>query len=67
MTIKNDYDLPDMPRHDPDLVAVVEEMGRLASGTCSHLKVVEIPDGIDYVIEEYDGMEWIAENHRTWG
>ncbi len=30
------------------------------------LKIVEIPDGIEYEIEEYDGSEWVAEKHRTW-
>ena len=24
-------------------------------------------DGIEYSIEEYDGMEHVAEAHRTWG
>jgi hypothetical protein len=28
--------------------------------------VVEIPDGTDYEISEYDGNEHIAEKHRTW-
>jgi len=29
-------------------------------------KVVEIPDDIEFVIEEYDGIEWVAEKHRVW-
>ena len=37
-----------------------------AWGCCSRLKVVEIPDGIEWQIEEYDGKEWVAETHRTW-
>jgi hypothetical protein len=57
-------------RHDPDLVRVVEELGgghrEGASGRCAELKVVEILDGVDYVIDEYDGNEHIAEAHRTW-
>lgn len=57
----------DLERHDPALVQVVEEMGEEAGGTCSKLKVVEIPDGVDYVVDEYDGFEHIAERHRTWG
>jgi hypothetical protein len=28
--------------------------------------VVEIPDGIEWSIQEYDGLEWVAEKHRTW-
>ena len=47
-------------RHDPVLVRVVEEMGKAADGTCARLTVIEIPDGVDYVIRDYDGMEWVA-------
>jgi hypothetical protein len=28
--------------------------------------VVEIPDDVNWQVEEYDGMEHIAEKHRTW-
>jgi hypothetical protein len=56
----------DIPRDDPDLVKIVEEFGDKASGTFSELKIVEIPDDIEWEIEEYDGMEWVAEKHRTW-
>ena len=54
-------------RADPLLIRVIEELGDLANGGCAKLKVVEIPDGIDYSIDEYDGSEHIAETHRTWG
>jgi hypothetical protein len=53
-------------RHDPLLVAAVEALGEKASGEVASLKVVEIPDGIEYDISEYDGMEHVAERHRTW-
>jgi hypothetical protein len=53
-------------RDDPDLIAVIEELGKDANGGWAELKVVEIPDGIDYQIDEYDGLEHIAEDHRTW-
>jgi len=56
----------DIERTDSALVQVVQEMGDKASGPHSRLGVVEIPDGIDYTIEEYDGSEWVAEVHRTW-
>ncbi len=56
----------DMNRDDPILVQVVEELGRKANGVYATLKVVEIPDGVEWQIEEYDGAEWIAEKHRTW-
>ena len=57
----------DIERNDPALVQAVEELGDKANGTHAELAVVEIPDDVDFVIEEYDGMEHIAEAHRTWG
>lgn len=58
--------LRDIPRNDPLLIKVVEEIGQEAAGESAHLKVVEIPDGVEWVVEEYDGAEWVAEKHRTW-
>ena len=62
----NDILLHDIPRDDPILVEVVEEMGSNANGRYSVLKVVEVPDEVNWVIEETDGLEWVAERHRTW-
>lgn len=56
----------DISRTDPTLIAVVEEMGAAANGACAQLRIVEIPDGVDYEISEYDGLEHVAERHRTW-
>jgi len=56
----------DIPRNDPSLVQVVRTLGKKANGPYADLGVVEIPDSIGYEIEEYDGIEWIAEKHRTW-
>ncbi len=53
-------------RHDPNLVELVEAMGEKANGEHAALSVVEIPDDVKYIIEEYDGIEWVAEEHRTW-
>ena len=36
------------------------------SFTLAKLKIVEIPDDVEWIIEEYDGKEWIAEDHRRW-
>lgn len=61
------YDYPyDIPRDCDTLVRIVEEMGVKAGSAHSQLKVVEIPDDVDWQIEEYDGCEHIAEKHRTW-
>ena len=54
-------------RNDPDLVAAVEALGKEADGDFAKLVVVEIPDGIYWDVGGYDGMEWVAERHQTWG
>mgnify|MGYP003352296402 CR=1 FL=1 len=56
----------DIPRDDPVLVEVVEHLGDAANGDYAELKVVEIPEDVDWYIHEYDGNEHIAERHRTW-
>lgn len=56
----------DFERDDPVLVQVVEELGSKANGKHASLKIVEIPDGVEWQVEEYDGNEWVAEKHRTW-
>ena len=57
----------DLARDDPYLVRVVHELGgEAAGGAMSVLKVVEIPQSVGWIIQEYDGKEWIAERHRTW-
>jgi hypothetical protein len=60
------FDTYNLDRSDPDLVAAVNLLGDAAWGDFSQLKVVEIPDSVDWYIEEYDGREWVAERHRTW-
>jgi hypothetical protein len=56
----------DIPRDDPDLVAVVEELGAAASGRHAALAVVEIPADVEWEIHEYDGSEHVMEKHRAW-
>jgi len=53
-------------RTDCDLIAVIEELGDKANGRFAKLKIVEIPDDVEWEIHEYDGLEHIAEVHRTW-
>lgn len=59
----NEYNVK---RDDPRLVAIVEELGAEANGMCAELSITEIPDGVEWQIEEYDGQEWVSEKHRTW-
>jgi len=53
-------------RNDPILVQVVEKLGEKANGSCAALKIVEIPNNVEWEIEEYDGFEHIAEKHKIW-
>jgi len=53
-------------RTNPKLVAVVRKLGEAANGQYAELKVIEIPDDVKWDIEEYDGIEWVAEKHRSW-
>lgn len=54
-------------RANPKLVEVVEKLGSTGSGVLGDLKVVEIPDDVEWEIEDYDGIETIHEKHRVWG
>lgn len=56
----------DIERDDPVLVEVVEELGDSANGPFAALGVVEIPADIEWVIDEYDGVEKVVEKHRSW-
>lgn len=53
-------------RTNINLVECVEKLGEEANGAFAELKVVDIPDDVEWEIEEYDGMEWVSEKHRVW-
>lgn len=55
-------------RTHPEVVRVVELLGEEADGNFAELKVVDIPfDSLEgWEITEYDGVETIEENHRSW-
>ena len=53
-------------REDPILVEVVEELGERANGSYAKLEVVEIPDDMDYVIDNYDGIETLHQKVQEW-
>lgn len=44
-------------RIDKDAIAIVEQLGLLASDQFSRLEIFEIPDGSEYKIDDYDGLE----------
>lgn len=55
-------------RAHPPLIAAIEKVGEAeASARCGALSIVEIPDGISWEIDDYDGMETVDETHRSWG
>lgn len=47
----------DIPRTDPALIQVIEEMGEKANSRFSNLKIADVPSGGKYRIDEYDGFE----------
>lgn len=64
--MKNFYE-KDVLRTDPKLIKVVRALGEEANDRFSKLEIIEVPDDVQWQIEEYDGIEWVAEKHRTWG
>lgn len=54
-------------RTEPRLIEAIEKVGiEEAGGNFASLKIVEIPDDIEYYIDDYDGYETIHEAHRSW-
>lgn len=54
-------------RTDPRLIAAIEKLGlEAASGGMAEIRIAEVPDDVDWLIEEYDGIEHVAERHRIW-
>lgn len=56
----------DLERNDPILVHVVEMLGDEANRRFAKLRVVEIPDDVNWEISDYDGCESVEEVHRSW-
>ena len=49
------FDMSQVERDDETLIEIVEQLGAGANGFLADLRVVEIPDGSYYHIDEYDG------------
>lgn len=62
--------ITDVRRDDPVLIQIIESVGvQSAGGGFARLKIIEIPDDVapdGWIIQDYDGMEWVAERHRVW-
>lgn len=52
----------DIKRDDSSLIKAIQGLGSDAG----EVKVVEIPDNVEWEVNESEGSEWIAEKHRTW-
>lgn len=53
-------------REDKILVEIVERLGKEANSDYSNLIVIEIPDDLDYVIDDYDGLETLHQRVQEW-
>jgi hypothetical protein len=54
-------------RADSRLIKAIEKVGlKKASGALADLVIVNIPNNIDWYIDDYDGIETIHEDHRSW-
>lgn len=62
----NSHHVDDKFRNDPVLIQVIETLGVKASGELAKVRIVEIPDDVNWEINEYDGMESVREVSRTW-
>ncbi len=60
-----DEDSPETRSH-PDLVEVVKKLGEEAAGNYAKLRIADIPDGVPWEVNDYDGMESAEEVHRSW-
>ena len=66
-TVKGWLHCNDLDRDDLALVATVEELGSEKAGRdYSNLQIVEIPEDVEWEINDYDGQEAVHEVHRSW-
>ena len=52
-------------RADKRLIEAIEEIGIEASGDIAALEIVEIPDDIEWEIDDHNGIETVREIHRS--
>ena len=53
-------------RSNPLLVEAVQKLGAKANGLYTTLKIVEIPDDVEWRVDAINGKEVIREKHRMW-
>lgn len=52
-------------RTNKDVIKIVKELGKKANGDHATLEIVDIPNDVEFEIKGYNGLEHIAEKHRT--
>ena len=66
------FDIPNGEYHlayraHPKLIAAIEKVGEeQSSGRYAKIRIVDIPEDVNWEIDEYDGVETIHEVHRRW-
>lgn len=53
-------------RDDAKLIACLKALKKEANGRFAALKIIKIPDGIDWYIDDYDGFECVRERGHCW-
>ena len=43
-----------------------KELGDKANGRFAEIQIIEIPDDVEWEIDEYDGVETVREKNRSW-
>lgn len=63
------YKLPpkEESRTDPVLIGIIEKYGDKNRYGCHAPTAIEVPDGVEWIVDEYDGMESLHEAHRVFG
>jgi hypothetical protein len=57
----------DDKRNHPLLIQAIEAVGiENASSGLAEIRIVEIPDDVQFEIDDYDGIESVHELHRSW-
>ena len=55
-------------RSDPVIISIIEELKEKANPRGGELKIIEIPEGVDFYIDSDDTFdcETVVERHRRW-
>ena len=56
----------DKLRTNDELIRMIEN-GENVNGLSADLEIIEVPDGVEWEVEDYDGLEHIVEKHRVFG